>query len=257
MRAEWATYLHAISLVLGLGAFAAAAELYGRIGRRRSFRVLDGYAGWLALAVGLGVLVLGAGPVLGRGDVSSLALGLLVGCAAGIAARWCDRAIMRASSRRRVRTGSPARVARTPRGGMPRTTPAPGALLLGGGPGRVGGSPRPPMPANAQDPRQFPLVTVVVIAVLEEAFYRGVLLRSALGASSWWADLLLVGGTLLAFSLSHVYFGWAHVLAKTPLGVMALVSVLTVGSLLPAVTAHVLFNVSVWRDLARPAGRSS
>jgi len=111
------------------------------------------------------------------------------------------------------------------------------------------------IPSPESDLRQFPLLTIVTAAVLEEGFFRGVLLRTALLPQSLVVATALVCFTVVAFSVAHVFFGWEHVLAKTPLGIAAACSVLALGSLLPAVVAHVWFNVSVWRDMTRLSRR--
>lgn len=244
------TYLLAISLVLGLGSFAVAAEVWSRRGRGRPAGVLDLYAIVLSLAVIAGVTALGAGPVLGRWSPMVVGLGLVVGCAVGAGSRWSDRAIVRMLARRAAAEGRmPGGGLDGPPGRVSRTTPADGALLLGGGTRR-----RTPvqrrLPISTVDPAQFPLVTVGAVAVLEEAFYRGVLLQAALLPGGKLAQMCLVVLAVAAFSLAHVFFGWQHVLAKTPLGIGATASVLLVGSLVPAIVAHVWFNGWGWRDLA-------
>ena len=256
MAPEWPTYLHVISVVLGLGSFAVAAEVYSRFFARRNGRVLDGYLVSLGLAVCAGVVTMGVRPILGRTAIVSLAVGLPLGCLLGAVARWSDRAIVRAITRRNAASGRPRGLTqRTGAGRAVRVTGAPGALLLGGTLPRAAGAHRSRMPSPEGDPRQFPLLTIATVAVLEEGFFRGVLLRTALQPKSLLVATALVFLTLLAFSAAHVFFGWEHVLAKTPLGIAALASVLALGSLLPAVVAHLWFNVSVWRDMARLAGR--
>jgi hypothetical protein len=64
---------------------------------------------------------------------------------------------------------------------------------------------------------------------------------SALGA-------VCLVGTVVAFGLAHVEFGWAHVSAKTFLATMALASVVLTGSVVAAVVGHCLFNANVVRE---------
>ncbi len=88
---------------------------------------------------------------------------------------------------------------------------------------------------------------LVSVAVVEELVFRGVLVSLALRAPG---PVLVVAGVLgaqLAFAVSHVFFGWGQVLAKLPLAAACAAAVLLTGTVLPAVVAHVLFNVSVWR----------
>ena len=249
---EHAAYLLAVSLVLGLGAFAVAAELYARFLARRRGRVLDVYAAVLALAVLAGVLARGA-DVLGTPSVTWLLLALPVGLLVGEVARRLDRRIVRRLARRRPR-GAQVSPSLADAGRRSRPTPTAGAMLLGGSAVREPGAHRGRPDPRQVDPRQFPLATVVVVAVAEEAFYRGVLLHSALAPGSW-VVVPLVGAAVAAFALTHLTFGWAHVLAKTPLGVGATALALAAGSVLPAVVAHGWFNVRVWQELA--PGRSA
>ncbi|ETK35255.1 CPBP family intramembrane glutamic endopeptidase [Microbispora sp. ATCC PTA-5024] len=94
---------------------------------------------------------------------------------------------------------------------------------------------------------QVRLELLVAVAVGEELVFRGVLTRLALLL----ADVRLVAGALVlvaaVFACSHVFFGWAQVLAKTPLATAACLVTLLTGNVLAAVVAHVLFNVWVWR----------
>jgi membrane protein YdbS with pleckstrin-like domain len=50
------------------------------------------------------------------------------------------------------------------------------------------------------------------------------------------------------FCAAHLHFGWAGAVAKLPLTVLALAAVLLLGTVWPAVVAHVLFNYRVWRS---------
>ena len=251
MTAPLDAYLLAIALVTGLGGFAIAADVYARVLARRGGRVLDAYATVLAIAVALGMAVLGPAAVVGRPQGAGLLGALAVGLVVGAGARSLDRSIVRAAARRAV---PPRGTAARRRGALAdsalpaRMSPAPGVQLLGGSSRRATGAHRAQLPAATVDPRQFPLATVVAVAVVEELFYRGVLLAAALRAGGVRAGLLVMA-SVAAFALVHVTFGWAHVLAKLPLGVGAVASVLALGSVVPAVAAHVWFNLSVWREL--------
>lgn len=247
-------YLLAICLVGGLGAFALAADGYRRFLARRGGRVLDAYAVVLLLALLPGVAVLGAGRVFGTPGWSRLALAVPAGLVVGAAARWADRTVVRLAARRTVTAAVDRRRAGAARPGdapvaAGRVTPTAGALLLGGGARREAGASREVATARDQtDPRQFPLGTVLAVAVAEEAFYRGALLRAALLPAGW-PGPVLTALTVVAFALAHVTFGWAHVLAKAPLGVGAAATTLALGSPAAAIVGHAWFNLSVWRDL--------
>jgi membrane protease YdiL (CAAX protease family) len=81
------------------------------------------------------------------------------------------------------------------------------------------------------------------IAILEEILFRGYLVhlgQSALNPVIVWLAVL---STLLAFAISHAYAGIEQAIAKMPLGMLTLSAVLCSKTLLPAIVAHVLFNV--------------
>ncbi|HEY8340509.1 MAG TPA: CPBP family intramembrane glutamic endopeptidase [Egibacteraceae bacterium] len=242
------SYLLAVAVVGGTGAFAVSADLYARVFRRRGARVLDVYTAVLALAVVPGVVVLGPALVVGTAGGWRLGAGAAVGAVVGVVARAVDRRVVRAAARRRRDGGG----RRASAGGgsearrVTRVEPSGGALLLGGGPRRAG--PAVSRAAAPLDRGQFPLGTVVLVALAEELCYRGVLLRAALLPGGWIAAALVIG-TVIVFALAHVTFGWEHVLAKAPLGVLTTAVVLLSGTIVPAAVAHVVFNVSVWRDI--------
>jgi hypothetical protein len=246
------TYLLTLSVVTGLGAFALAADAYARLPARRRGRVLAIYAITLTIAIGCGGAVLGWRAVAGRLDLPVLALSAPIGLAVGLITRRLDRSIVRRAARRghvsAARRASPADASLRVR---PR--PAGGALLLGGSARRQPGAHRGREGRAQVDPRQFGLAAIIAVAMAEELFYRGFLLRVALQPGSWPAGLL-VAATVMAFLLSHLTFGWPHVVAKAPLGIGAVSTVLVLETVLPALIAHVWFNISAWRDLRSTGG---
>jgi membrane protease YdiL (CAAX protease family) len=88
-----------------------------------------------------------------------------------------------------------------------------------------------------------------VIAILEELLYRGFLVKACFLLAS---PVLIVFANLAClafFSLGHVRFGWVHVAAKTPLGMLALGITLLAGTVLPAMLMHAVFNIAAWRAM--------
>jgi membrane protease YdiL (CAAX protease family) len=241
-------YLLALSLVIGAGGFALTANFYSRRALLRRARILDVYSGVLAVSLAAGVVALGPAGVVGAPEPIRLALALPAGVLIGLVARRLDRRIVRTAARSQAsrlaardrRLGSLAIEASG-------ATPTQASLLLGGTqrrtPARAAAG-----RAGAIDPRELSLGTVVVVAIAEELFYRGVLLHAARLAAAWAVPVLVVG-TICLFACAHVAFGWSHVLAKAPLGALTAGGVLLLGSILPALIAHVWFNVSVWRDI--------
>jgi membrane protease YdiL (CAAX protease family) len=92
----------------------------------------------------------------------------------------------------------------------------------------------------------FPAL-LVSAAALEEVLFRGVLVELSLSLRSPALTATCLLASLLAFALTHVALGWAEVFAKLPLGALALISVLLLPSVVPAILAHVLFNLHAWR----------
>jgi membrane protease YdiL (CAAX protease family) len=105
--------------------------------------------------------------------------------------------------------------------------------------------------ARRSDRSAKPLSSVwvlVAIGVLEEIIFRGFLVEACfMIPSRAWMVLALIG-SVLVFALAHVQFGWAQVFAKLPLGALTIASVLALGTVIPAILIHAIFNWSVWRD---------
>ena len=81
------------------------------------------------------------------------------------------------------------------------------------------------------------------VAILEEILFRGYLVHLSQTASNSVIVWIAVLSTVLAFAISHAYAGMEQAIAKMPLGVLTLSAVLYTKTLLPAIVAHVLFNV--------------
>jgi hypothetical protein len=99
---------------------------------------------------------------------------------------------------------------------------------------------------NIRSPLRLSLRALAIsssVGVVEEVLFRGYLVDLSLAipnhALAWSAVVL----TTLAFAVSHVYAGVEQVVAKLPLSVLALTSVLGSHTLLCAIVAHVFFNV--------------
>jgi CAAX prenyl protease-like protein len=235
--------------VSSLGAIALAAEFSRRWLGRRGVRVLDVYAAVLGLPCVWGFALFGLDRVIG-GDRVVWALGVPVGFAAGIGASWCDRRILRFANRHAMHQERPATTAR--RVLAPPTTslqrrPFGGALTRERRALRGGSQSSPPSALYMR--REIRPVTVAAVAIVEELVYRGALTQACLLLPERWLAALALTAVTLSFALTHVWFGWSQVLAKVPLSALALGSTLALGSVVPAITAHTLFNLKVWRDL--------
>jgi hypothetical protein len=101
------------------------------------------------------------------------------------------------------------------------------------------------------------LVQLATIGALEELDYRGALVGACFLVPSTALRTAALAASVAAFALSHIWFGWPHVAAKVPLGVLTMAAALVAGSVVPAVVAHVVFNVAVARALRNESAASS
>jgi len=90
-----------------------------------------------------------------------------------------------------------------------------------------------------------------LVAIMEETIHRGFIVNFCFLITN---DILIFTAlvvSVLIFSLSHIWFGWHHVLSKLPLGALCTLSVVFIGSIVPAILAHMIFNFKVWLDKKR------
>ncbi|MBV9786969.1 MAG: CPBP family intramembrane metalloprotease [Chloroflexi bacterium] len=250
---EMRAYELAILVVLSLCSFSLAAEMHGRWLAVRGIKIQAVYCGVLSFVCLWALLVIHPRQILG-GSGLALALSVPAGLVLGAVAGRIDRAVIRHSNRQHLRQTYKATLsrqadlrARRPTQPLrPRVTPA--VALVDGR--RTLGLQR--IQQNAWQPQsghEFGLWGVITVAVLEELIYRGFLVAVCFLLPGPLLIGLALAGTVAVFALSHIWFGWVHVVAKLPLGIVALLAVLTLGTVLPAVIGHVFFNVKVWHDV--------
>jgi membrane protease YdiL (CAAX protease family) len=99
------------------------------------------------------------------------------------------------------------------------------------------------------DARYVGLWLLLVIAALEEFIYRGLLIGVCFLLPNGGLMTFALIGNIVAFALSHIWFGWPHVLAKFPLSVVTTAVTLVMGTILPAIIAHLFFNAIFWKDM--------
>ncbi|MEE1940885.1 CPBP family intramembrane glutamic endopeptidase [Streptomyces sp. TRM 70361] len=144
-----------------------------------------------------------------------------------------------------------------------------GELLLahraaaGPGPGgRTGPEPPPPPRAPAAGTRSVGawaaapralLALGLVTGLAEEVLFRGYLLTGLRGAVPLWAAVVLQA---VLFGAHHASFGLRAVPAKAVHGLVWGALAAASGSLLPAVAAHLVFQVLVCRRLTRARARA-
>jgi Type II CAAX prenyl endopeptidase Rce1-like len=200
-------------VLFGVGAFPLAGDLHHRLLGARGVHPVHVLTAVMAAVCAWGFTLFTPAELFGAPAWAWVAA-VPVGLALGVAATRLDRAVLRRSRRRSRRAGA-----------------------------QRGSSAGPPL-----DPRAFPLWGDVSVGALEELIYRGFLVQAALLLAAPYAAPVLAA-TAAAYALSHIWFGWRHVAAKLPLSLLALGSTLALGTVLPALVAHVYFNARVWSDI--------
>jgi membrane protease YdiL (CAAX protease family) len=231
-----------ILVVYSLCSFSLASTLHSRWLAKRNVDFFLVYTAVLVLTVAWGCALLGFGWMAG-GTPLWWALGLPLGGGLGLLAERLDRAIVRRFARRNLAgSGRPARLDSQARTRVvtqvtPLTRPS-----------RRGVRSVQSHHLAVENLRPV-LWSMVTIAILEELVFRGVLVQLCflVGDAYLRGALLLL--TTVVFALSHIQFGWPHVWGKAPLGLFALLATLLTGSILPAILAHLLFNVRAWQAL--------
>jgi len=220
-------YLLTTTVVLGVGGSTVATRLHQRwlAVHGVSFTVVYGVT--LIVAIVCGTLTLYGVPLLLPPVVQwpvDIALGMVVGWGAFVA----DRAINRRCQRRELGR-RPSQAAAS--GGEQRVWRAMAA------------------PANAPAGEPASRRDLLVIAVLEEVVFRGVLVRFALSMDA----TPLIGALLVAiagvFALEHLHFGWSHVAGKLPFSAVVTIGAVVLGSSVMPIAAHVMLNLLVFRHL--------
>jgi Type II CAAX prenyl endopeptidase Rce1-like len=220
-------------------------------GKRNSFWTVRNWV--MAFTVAWGFVLFPAGQIFGNSP-SAWVLSIPFGIVAGWVAGWADRAIIRRTSRWQQisanRSGpkgsSTTRLTHNavPRNLRPSLIPTAGQAARRRDIGLHEG--RQSFRLSATE-LQFGFWSIAIASVLEELIYRGFLVQVCFLLPNRFLIAVALAGTLIVFALSHIQFGWSHVLAKFPLGALALISVLYFGTVLPAVAAHVVFNIGVWK----------
>ncbi|GGX74254.1 CPBP family intramembrane glutamic endopeptidase [Streptomyces hiroshimensis] len=246
------TYMWAALALCSASCLTLAAHLRTRWLAHRGVRFMPVHVCLMTVLTAAGIAALGPGGIA-TGPLWPGAAGLAAGAACGLLVIWSDGAVTRWSAgRARARTTTAGRgSARRPQEARVRSmrpVRAPGASpgdgprrrVMGIAKGRGGYVP------TAEDYR-VGLGWLLAVAVLEELVFRGVLLRMALRPGHDGLRVAGVVGVVVMFALSHIFFGWAQVLAKLPLSVLATTATLITGSVWAAAVTHMVFNAYVWR----------
>jgi Type II CAAX prenyl endopeptidase Rce1-like len=242
-------YRLAILVVFCLASHSLATHVHSRwLGRWRiSYDAV--YISVMMLTVAWGFTLISPSRLFNL-DPGIWAISLLAGPFLGLAASISDRAIVRHCIRRQfsnltpsVRTEQRRRTQGAYRVSSIRRMPVAGESTRK----RTLG-----LPADSHamwqrnHEQQFNVLPLVLLAGLEELLYRGFLLHVCLMLQTSVPVMLAVTGTVVAFALSHIVFGWPHVLAKFPLGLLTTISALTFSTVLISIVAHVMFNLRTW-----------
>jgi membrane protease YdiL (CAAX protease family) len=225
---EQQTYATALLSVSAVSAATLAAWAYQRLGPRSPAAFLPIYVAVMALITGL-ALVTVVLPSVTTVSALNITWSIPVGIAVGFAALNADAAVRRHT-----------RILHPPGQMAPGRTPAPGepqALV------------RPDLLGHGR--RGSLLAWLLAVAVLEEVLFRGVALDLALSLRSGPKTAGVLLGSIVLFAMAHQPFGWPDVAAKCVLGGLALLAALMLGSVAPAIVAHVVFNGRMWARMPR------
>jgi hypothetical protein len=248
------SYGIALLIVYSLSCFSIAGQIHSRWLAALGVHFASVYSAVMSFTVALGFLLIDPNRIFGCSAITWI-ISVPIGLVAGLMACWCDRRILRHLSRRRlmqVKSGEGGRL-----GYNWRTQPASnlfGRFEYAPVASSLVGKRRSRFLKTEQDLRSFSEIqqigvsSLVIIAVLEEMIFRGFLLNLCFALPTTYLITIAVFGTILFFSLSHIHFGWPHVLAKLPLGVLTTITALWSGAVLPAIVAHVVFNFRAWKD---------
>jgi membrane protease YdiL (CAAX protease family) len=236
-------YAIAIFVVFGLSSFSLASEVHQRL-RRPRLSIFQVYCVLLVCVSAFGAVTFGVSGLFPH-SWAHLLVSIGGGAVAGDLALRCDRYVVHVARRRRVSTarGRASTEAMSIR--LPRTVRT--GRLGKEVPHRTVGGSRSNRNLRFQGDTNMGPYVISAIAVLEELVFRGFLL-SACARLPGIVGALAVLGVVAAFALSHIWFGWLHVIAKLPLGVVTTGCVVMIGGVVIGVVAHLVFN---WRVTAR------
>jgi len=220
-------YLLAAAVVLGVGGSTVATRLHQRWMAIHGVSFTAVYGVTLIVAIVCGTLALGTVPLL-LPSVVRLPIDLALGLVIGGGAFAIDRAINRRWQRRDLRRLSSQPVIPRNEQRVWRATSAPAHVSA-------------TEPASRRD--------LVVIAVLEEVVFRGVLIRIALSVTSTAVIGMLLLAITVVFALEHLHFGWSHVAGKLPFSAAVTVAAAVLGSTVIPIAAHLTLNLLVFRHL--------
>ncbi|MFI5776944.1 CPBP family intramembrane glutamic endopeptidase [Nocardia sp. NPDC051570] len=225
--------------------------LRARCARLRRFSFLALYAALLLIVVAVGLTQL---HMAWSGNRLGLLCCIPLGALAGSSAVACDRVIIAKLRHTASRSGEQAGKSPPARSGLVAGV-RPAGVATGAAQALTPRRDRPGDDVESVADSAFALGWVVLIAILEELGYRGLLLAACQRLHPTVVMGAAVLATLLWFGLIHLSFGWPHVAGKLPLGALALVGALVTGTVFTAVISHVWFNTQIWLAGRQPRDR--
>jgi hypothetical protein len=242
----------AIVVLYGLSAFSLSAQAYSRWLTATPVSFPLAYCVVLAAVIGGSTTVVGTDG-FGAAPPETWPVAFATGLAGGLLAKRLDGLILRRLHHRRTRKAD--RKHRSTAGwGLDQ--PGSVEIVSQGGAGlvrrRQSGAFRIQRNRRAVlDGWRWGACSATVVAVLEETLHRGILLDTARLLPGRLLFAAACAGLVLAFALSHIWFGLSQVAAKLPLGAVALTLAIVYGTILPAIVAHVVFNLQTVADWER------
>jgi membrane protease YdiL (CAAX protease family) len=241
------SYRIAVLVVYGLSAFSLSAQVHARWLAQRSVSFPIVYCLILFTILLWGVPVAKLEP-FDHISIRDVVVGLPIGFFAGLGLWSLDALILRVIAQRKSNRSD--RRVRSPRGPSRHSEFEASFTQYSVTDLISEGTRRRPGYLRIQENRdlvlsgwRWGLVSSAIVAVLEEAVHRGLLLGVAKSLETRWIFIVSCVFLTLAFSFSHAWFGLAQVAAKTPLSIFAMAVTLFFGSVLPAMAAHVVFNL--------------
>jgi hypothetical protein len=247
------SYGIAILVTLSLGSFTLGHQIFLRWSKSTSLTLLEINFVVKALVVCWGSLIFPISALFGHSTTSQI-YGVMLGIPAGWLAVRADTTIMRRVLRKQTdisnhagkigshlksqsRVSSPVGF----RGSWAKVPPRRGGRLDYFAVNSIG--------------VDSSLTFLTLVAVCEELLFRGFLILSCsllqIPLAKWVALLIIT----LLFAASHISIRPSQAFAKLPLSVLATISVLCLGTVVPAIVMHVYVNAMAWKGGRRPPTR--
>jgi len=97
----------------------------------------------------------------------------------------------------------------------------------------------------------YSLLSVIIVAVSEEFLFRGYAISIAELMHSKIMACILILLSIILFAFSHMANSWIEFKSKLPLSILTMIGFLFTGTLLSAITTHVMLNIYAYFQLKK------